>query len=363
MQIARNMGLASLGRIAIDGSRIKANASRKGMLRYEKFDDAIKAIRQQIDELRTKLAEENRSEDNETSGRLANDIASKERRIERIKAAKARLDREYQDEKRRAKTRVALNDTDARFMGRDGAASNYIIGYNCQASVDSDRQIIVAAEIHDSPQDAPALLPMIEKTKENCGESPKEVLADKGYCNSVNIVNAENQCEDLYLGMATAKGVVPTERSEQIFPGRDGKSYDCMAGKQLRIGKVNYKQNSVMVLADENRCDGCVLSSSCMLYPRRNKCTVILDLKHSLALGNMARRARTAEFNEVYKQRKAIVEPAFGNIKWNKMLRLFVSSRKRASAWWKMVCTAHNIEKIIKTRPPRPRIAFLAVCF
>ena len=345
VKIAQKMKLVSLGRIAIDGSRIKANASRKGMIRYKKLDDATSAIREQIDALKAQLVKENHEKENDVET-LEREVALRERRLERIKAAKERLDNEYEDEKRKNETRVSLNDTDARFMGKDGAAGNYTIGYNCQASVDGDHQIIVAAEIHDSPQDAPALRAMIAKTVENCGSSPKKVLADKGYCTSENIVQAQASCEELFIGMTNRKGEVPTIRSEQILKGEDD-SYICMAGKKLRIGKGS-RENFVMLLADRNRCVGCPLASSCLLYERREKNTPILDNVHGSALADMARRNRTDEFRDVYRKRKAIVEPVFGNLKWNKMLRLFVTSRKKASAWWKMVCTAHNIEKLIK---------------
>ena len=345
VKLAQEMKLVSLGRIAIDGSRIKANASKKGMIRYNKLDDAAIAIREQISALKEQLVKENHEKENDLET-LEKEVLDKERRLERIKAAKDRLDKEYKDEKRKSETRVALNDTDARFMGKDGSAGNYSIGYNCQTSVDSDNQIIVAAEIHDSPQDAPALIPMISKTIENCGDSPKQVLADKGYCTSENIIEAKPYCESLYIGMTNRKGEVPTIRYEHILKGENN-TYVCMAGKPLRIG-AGSRPHNVSILPDKDRCIGCPLTSSCLLYERRAKQTQILDMDHGQALADMALRNRTEEFQEVYKKRKAIVEPVFGNIKWNKILRLFVTGRRKASAWWKMVCTAHNIEKLIK---------------
>lgn len=347
VKLAKEMKLVSLGRIAIDGSRIKANASRKGMLRYNKFDDATSAIREQINALKEQLAVENHKKENDVDT-LEKEVALRERRLERIKAAKERLDKEYKDEKRKNDTRVALNDIDARFMGKDGAAGNYSIGYNCQASVDSDHQIIVAAEIHDSPQDATAFTAVIAKTVENVGFSPKQVLVDKGYCTSENLVAANAYCEELFIGMTNRKGDVATIRSEHILEGENG-SYVCMAGKSLRIGKAG-RENFVMLMADEIRCVDCPLASTCLLFERREKNTPIFDLKHGRALAEMAIRNRTDEFRDVYKTRKAIVEPVFGNIKWNKILRLFVTRRSKANAWWKMVCTAHNIEKMINNR-------------
>ena len=62
-------------------------------------------------------------------------------------------------------------------------------------------------------------------------------------------------------------------------------------------------------------------------------------------------RMRTEQFQETYKYRKQIVEPVFGNLKYNKKLRLAVTTKRKVAMWWKMVCTAHNIEKILRYQP------------
>ncbi len=79
---------------------------------------------------------------------------------------------------------------------------------------------------------------------------------------------------------------------------------------------------------------------------------------------DMLLRNRTNEFHDVYKRRKAIVEPVFGNIKWNKMMRIFVTKRNRVAAWWKMVTTAHIIEKIIgRLAVPRAYVVGAGPCY
>ena len=74
--------------------------------------------------------------------------------------------------------------------------------------------------------------------------------------------------------------------------------------------------------------------------------------ENRLRMKQLLERSRTEDFKEVYKKRKAIVEPIFGNIK-NKGMKILVTGSKKVSTWWKMSCTAHNIEKIIKQKALR----------
>ncbi len=99
---------------------------------------------------------------------------------------------------------------------------------------------------------------------------------------------------------------------------------------------------------NDETCGACPFMNSCAILKRKGKRFYLPSADRHRYLTAHWQRSREETFKELYKRRKAIVEPVFGNIKVNKALQLFRTGRKNALNWWKIACTAHNLEKIAK---------------
>ena len=342
VRLAQKMGLASLGRVAIDGSRFKANTSRHKAMSYERMQKAVKEIGAELEKLRADLAEQNGKEPTETT--LPQEIQRREERLAKIQAAKEALEKEAETEPE-AKAQKSFADLDALPMAKP--KDGFMYGYNCQAAVDGDHQIIVAAEIHPSAADTEALIPVLDKVEQNCGQLPEQYLADAGYKSIENLEAV--QSKGVTALIAIGKGEFNPERSHleglQWDEGANG--YRCPADKLIPT-KYRRQDGRVALRLGEPFCRDCPQMASCPLYAfSRGKDIVGVPKEtHRQLIVEHQQRMRSEEGRAIYKRRKVIVEPVFGNLK-NKGLLIRVRGNKNVSRWWKMVCTAHNLEKII----------------
>jgi len=341
VRLAQKMGLASLGRVAIDGSRFKANTSRHKAMSYERMQKAVKEIAAELEKLKADLAESNGKEQTETN--LPEEIRRREKRLAKIAAAKKALEEEAQGAVE-AKAQKSFADHDAMPMAKP--KDGFMYGYNCQAAVDGDHQIIVAAELHDSAADTQALVPVLEKVKKNCERNPKEVLADAGYKSAENL---EAMPSETTAYIAVGKGEFNPERNHLEALEFDDKAdgYQCPAGKLIPTERRR-KDGSRRLKMGTEFCSGCQYAATCPLepYAKRNGVFNVPPENRRLLIVQHQQRMNSESGRRIYRLRKSIVEPVFGNIK-NKRLRICVRGESKVARWWKMACTAHNIEKII----------------
>jgi transposase len=188
VRIARSAGLARLGRVAIDGSKVRANTSRHKAMSHarmveaeERLEDEIGQILAQMDELNE--AEDEKHGDDDGDGGLPAELRDRKRRREKIQAVREQLEAE-KGEKLEAKNQKSFADPDANMMKTGEGSLQYC--YNGQVATSEDG-IIVATRLTTSPSDQGELVPMIEKVRENTGRHPDLVLADKGYLSEENL--------------------------------------------------------------------------------------------------------------------------------------------------------------------------------
>lgn len=313
VRIARECKMVRLGTVAIDGTKIQANASRHKAMSYGRMLEAEKALQEQIQDLLRKAeavdCSESDKEDSETS--LPAELALRRKRLETIQAAKRRLE-ERQREMDRAQGRKedderkprdkdgrpkggrykrdfgipadssqeSFTDPQSRIMPHSGG--NFEYSYNCQAAVDRESRIVVAATASDCPADSGQLVSMVNAVKEMVGILPRKVLADAGY------------------------------RSEDGFAKLEEK-----------------KVRAVVALG------------------REGKQARDYDRKELPATHRMARRMSSPKGRNDYKERKWIVEPIFG---WAKRVlgfrQMSMRGLEKATAEWKLVCTALNLRRM-----------------
>jgi transposase len=302
VRLAREMGLVKLGTVAVDGTKVKANASRHKAMSYGHMLKAEAELKAQIAGLldRAKAADE--AEKNEPELDVPAEIARRQDRLQAIEEARARLEkRQREAELQRGrdpddpprggrykrpfgvpedKAQENFTDPDSRIMKRAGGG--FDASYNAQTAVDEAAHIIVAAELTNVGSDAAELPKMLAAVKGNLGRAPQQVLADTGY------------------------------RSEAVF-------------EQLADGDTDV----VVSLGREGK-------QQVKFHHDRNP--------YSAA---MAAKLNTEEAKRAYRKRKWIVEPPNGWIKNVLGFRQFsLRGLHRVQAEWKLVCTALNLRRM-----------------
>lgn len=318
VRLAREMGLAKLGTIAVDGTKIKANASRHKAMSYGRMQTAEVELKAQIEALVQKAARADEAEKNEPELDIPAEIARRQERLAAIAAAKARLEERQRqadtlrgrtpgDERRprdkdglpksskagkpykrdfgvpEPKAQDSFTDPQARIMKRAGGGFDY--SFNAQTAVDETAHIIVAAEVVNTSSDVQQLPMVLDAVKANTGAAPAQVLADAGY-----------RSEAVMAQLATSQ---PTTELV-IALGREGKT----------LAKPR----------DEKR------------YP------------YTVA---MAAKFETEQCKVAYRKRKWIAEPPNGWVKSVLGFRQFsMRGLEKANAEFKLVCMALNLRRM-----------------
>ena len=336
LRLCQQAGLAELGHVALDGTKIRANASKRKAMSYERMLKAEPQLKAEVDAW---LAAAERADDAEDAAlgeargdELPDWVADKTRRIARIQEAKAALEAEAKaqaqarakaaaerallKERRKRKGRPAepkakpaprptteataepeakpqpkaqrnFTDPQSRIMkGPDG----FLQGYNAQAAVDAKAQIVVAHGLSDCSADSGQLMPMIKAIRANTGRNPAQFSADAGYCSEANLAALDKQ---------KINGFIATGRQRHGQPAADA---GAPSPPGSRIEKMRAKL----------RKDG---------------------------------------FASPYRLRKQTVEPVFGQIKQARGFRQFLlRGRDKVAAEWAMICTVHNLLKLAASR-------------
>jgi transposase/IS5 family transposase len=309
LHLCQKAGLVRLGRIALDGTKLKANASVHRAMSYARMGEReaqlaaeVRAILEEAEAL--DAAEDARYGD--TRGdELPDELRRRETRLAKIRAARAALEQEAQertgdpDAVPAPKAQRNFSDPESRILL--SKPDGFIYGYNAQAAVDDAHQVIVAATLDASATDTGALPGLLDQVEANTGRRPTQVLADAGYASDANLSALEERGIDGYVAV----------RREQ-----HGRTPMPAPRGRIPVG----------------------LSRS----------------------GRMARKLRTQRGRAIYARRKAIVEPVFGQIKEARGFRRFsLRGLAKARAEWQLVCAVHNLGKLFRSahassEPGRP---------
>jgi transposase len=269
--------------------------------------------------------------------------------LAKIQSAKAALEREVREASKETvdpKAQKSFHDLEAQPSARTNGSFMY--SYNCQAAVDADNQIIVAAEVHDSTSDAAALAKVLESVEANCERSADEVLGDSAYNTYSNLEATSAKGSKAYFATGKGEDEATKDAIDALKYYGNLDQFRCQGGKALKsVSKRSTGTRGLMT--PRAHCRGCPLKHGCQVYSRAAKTFWIPDAERFTLAREHRRRMASPTGKAVYARRKVIVEPVFGNLK-NKGIRILRKGRRNASTWWKMACTAHNIEKIVKSR-------------
>jgi transposase len=300
LRLAREAGALHVGRVAIDGSKVKANASKHKAMSYDRMPEREAILVEEVRHLLSQADATDAQEDathGDRPGRedVPAELRRRETRIARIReakqvlearaAAQAVVDQKPVDQATPAdKAQFNFTDPESRIMkGPDG----FVQAYNAQIAVESAFQLIVGCAVTQDANDKKQLTPMIEVVAEQFGECPTEVLADSGYCSEANLTTLATTDVDLYIATGRVKHGDPQPA--------------CRRGP---------------------------LPKGATLTDR------------------MRRKLQTKSGKNVYRWRKAIVEPVFGQIKHARGFRQFLlRGLQKVQGEWALVCLGHNVLK------------------
>lgn len=333
LRVCQEAGLVKLGHVALDGTKVKANASKHKAMSYARMGKAEETLAKEIAGLLKEAEETDAAEDakagkGQRGDELPEELKKRESRLEKIRAAKAQLEAEAKETARRraedvrerlqARTREEretgqkargkrpvvpdpdqalpeptaqrnFTDPESRIM-KDGASKGFEQAYNAQIVVEDASQVIVAVGVTQDANDKRQLIPMVKKVEENLGELPEHVSADAGYFSETNVAAKDLERVNLYI---------PPDRQ----------------------------------------------AHGANLLPVRGR-----PPKNLSVADRMRRTLRTKAGRNVYRFRKAIVEPVFGQIKEARGFRRFsLRGLANVEAEWTLVCLTHNLLKLFRS--------------
>ena len=270
VQLAQEIGLLKLGTLALDGSKVKANASKHKAMSYGRMKEEEGRLREKIGKLLEQVAavdaEEDRLYGEEARGdELPEELRRREDRLAKIEAAQRRLEqrqaaadraqgrREGDERKSRRggrrfkrefgvsedKTQENFTDPDSRIMK---SAEGLTQAYNTQIAVDENTQLIVATGLTQCAADNGELLALVEEVERIVGEVPEQVLADAGYKGETNFEQLEHKGIDAYVSLARERKK-PSSRPDKRYPASQ-RMYDKL---QSSTGRMTYRKRKGIV--------------------------------------------------------------------------------------------------------------------
>jgi len=306
--MALEVGAVKVGRVSLDGTKIKANASKHKAMSYGRMEEKQQQLKEEVKQLLEQAEaadeEEDRRHGSQRGDELPEELRRRETRLAKIKLAKKVVEQrarekaaaegksatEAKQAKPEDKDQYNFTDPESRIMkGADG----FVQGYNAQAAVEPEMLLIVGQSVTEAVNDKKQLEPMVEAIEQQSGQRPKALLADNGYCSEENLAGLES--------------VEQPERQIEGF---------------IATGKQKHGEHRM----------------PCKRGPLP---------KDATRVDRMKRKLQTKVGKAIYAARKCVVEPVFGQIKQARGFRQFLlRGKEKVKGEWALVCLTHNILRL-----------------
>ena len=314
LEMALEVGAVKVGRVSLDGTKVKANASKHKAMSYGRMQEKQEQLRDEVKQLLEQAEaadeEEDRRHGDKRGDELPEELRRRETRLAKLKLAKKVIEQRARDKaaaegksakqakraKPEDKDQYNFTDPESRIMkGNDG----FVQAYNAQAAVEPEMLLIVGQSVTEAANDKQQLEPMVEVIEQQSGQRPEAILADNGYCSEENLayLDSDGRPERKIEGfIATGK----QKHGEHRFP--------CKRGP-LPQGATK--------------------------------------------VDRMKRKLQTKVGKAVYAARKCVVEPVFGQIKQARGFRQFLlRGKEKVNGEWALVCLTHNILRLYAAQHP-----------
>ncbi len=325
LSLCRDAGMVKLGHVALDGTKVRANASKHAAMSYQRMKEAEPELAKQVQAWLDQAQQGDEADDaaygeEKRGDEIPTHIQVKARKLAKIRGAKARIEADAQARKERLEAERATQEAQQGSPMRgpkpkalDGVpqdkaqsnftdpesrilktANDYEQGYNAQAAVDAESQVIVRQAVTNEQNDGHQLVPMLEQIDTNLGQLPAQLSADAGYCSEENLAALEDRGIDPYIATGRQKHGMSSPTSNQ--------------------------------------------QANCA--PRATA---------------MREKLRAGGWTSPYRLRKQTVEPVFGQIKEARGYRRFLRrGLANVAGEWALLCTVHNLLKLAAVRVACP---------
>jgi transposase len=308
LAMALECGAIRLGRVSLDGTKLKANASKHKAMSYGRMKEKQQQLKEEVQQLLEQAEAADREEDRQYGSQrgdeLPEELQRRETRLAKIKEAKKIVEQRARDKaaeegksaeeakqtKPGEKDQYNFTDPESRIMkGADG----FVQGYNAQAVVEPTLLLIVGQAVTEAANDKQQLKPMVELIEQQSGQRPEAILADSGYCSEENLEYLESAGQP--------------ERKIEGF---------------IATGKQKHGEHR----------------KSAQRGPLPKGATKVDRMKQKL---------KTKVGKAVYAARKCVVEPVFGQIKQARGFRQFLlRGKEKVKGEWALVCLTHNVLRL-----------------
>ncbi len=366
--VCEEMNLLGGTMFALDGCKLPSNASKE-------WSGTLAELRKKKEKIETKVAQllEEQVQADRGQGDLpgAGGSVTRQQQVEKLQRKAELIDRwlvENQPKQGAAGREKQSNITDndsAKMMTSHGAVQ----GYNSQALIDGEYQVIVHGEAFGDGQDHGHVPPMLDGALANLqslGHEPdyfkgKVFTADSNYHTQVNLRKCQELGLDAYIPDRKFRNRDPRFATQQrrqmrIFTLKDFHHdealdrYICPNGKVVKLAVKRVLTHGYLYrkyLAAEGDCQSCPLRPRCIYAAGAKRKQLLVPIGESLSK-QMVEKIETPQGRRIYPQRLAIAEPVFANIRINKRLdRFTLRSRVKVNIQWLLYCLIHNIEKIL----------------
>ena len=308
LAMALECGAIKLGRVSLDGTKLKANASKHKAMSYVRMNDKQQQLKEEAKQLLDQAAAADEQEDRQYGSQrgdeLPEELRRRESRLAKIKQAKKVVEQRARDkaaeegksaeEAKRAKPedkdQYNFTDPESRIMK---SGDGFVQGYNAQAAVEPALLLIVGQSVTEETNDKKQLKPMVELIEQQSGQRPEAILADNGYCSEENLGHLESTDQP--------------ERRIEVF---------------IATGKQKHGEHR--------------------LPAKRGPLP-----KGATKVDRMKRKLQTKVGKAVYAARKCVVEPVFGQIKQARGFRQFLlRGKKKVKGEWALLCLTHNVLRL-----------------
>jgi transposase len=330
LELCRAAGMVSLGRVALDGTKVRANASRRKAMSYARLTEKQRILAAEVSDMLADAQAVDADEDarfgaDKRGDELPPELADRQSRLAKMAAARKQLEddaaaKARKEAERKARDRGDDDDT-AAGKGEEAAAKSvvrptsqrnftdpdsrimktadgsYHYCYNAQAVVDADHQVIVATELNNTAVDVRQLIPLTGRTAETLGRMPAQWTIDAGYCSAENL-----------------------EHVRQIEAASGGRTEFFIATGRLKHGEKVPEAPRGRIPAN------------------------------ATAKERMARKLKTKKGRGIYARRKAIIEPVFGQIQTRQGKHVLLRGLEQAAREWELIAACHNLLKLFKHR-------------
>lgn len=330
LELCRAAGMVSLGRVALDGTKVRANASRRKAMSYARLTEKQRILAAEVSDMLADAQAVDADEDarfgpDKRGDELPPELADRQSRLAKMAAARKQLEddaaaKAREEAERKARDRGDDDDTaagkgeeaaaqavvrptaqrnftdpDSRIMKTADGSFHYC--YNAQAVVDADHQVIVATELNNTAVDVQQMVPMTARTAETLGRMPAQWTIDAGYCSAENLEHARR-----------------IEASSE-------------SGTEFFIATGRLKHGERVPEAPRGRIPA-----------------------HATPRERMARKLKTKKGRGIYARRKAIIEPVFGQIHTRQGKHVLLRGLEQAAREWELIAGCHNLLKLFKHR-------------